>query len=147
MVDVITSIDIAAPLQEVTDYAMDQDNAPEWYSNINSVEWRTQRPMSLGTKFAFVARFLGRELRYVYEIIELSGTVLVMKTADGPFPMETTYRFEKIDSKTTRMTLRNRGEPSGFSRLLSPFMAVMMKKENKRDLASIKRIIERKRTA
>jgi len=144
MVDVITSIDIAAPLNQVTAYAMNQDNAPEWYTNIKSVEWLTPKPMSLGSKFAFIAHFLGRKLNYVYEVVELSEDQFVMKTADGPFPMETTYKFEGLNDNSTRMTLRNRGTPSGFSKLLSPFLSTMMKKANKKDLSSIKIILESK---
>lgn len=142
MVDVVTSIVIEAPIRKVTAYAMDQDNAPEWYVNIKSVEWRTPKPMVLGSRFAFVAHFLGRELRYVYEVVKLSDTEMIMRTADGPFPMETTYRFEKIDENSTRMTLRNQGNPSGFSKLFAPFMSAMMKKANNKDLKSIKNIIE-----
>jgi uncharacterized membrane protein len=144
MVDVVTSIEIGAPLSNVTDYAMNQDNATEWYANIKSVQWQTSQPMTLGSKFAFVAHFLGKKIDYVYEVVKLSDTEMVMRTADGPFPMETTYRFEKIDDNTTKMTLRNRGTPSGFSKLFSPFMSAMMKKANNKDLRSIKRIIEKK---
>jgi uncharacterized membrane protein len=144
MVDVITSIDIAAPLNTVTDYAMNQDYAPEWYANIKSVEWCTPKPMTLGSKFTFVAHFLGRKLRYVYEVVELKEDLMVMRTADGPFPMETTYKFEKLNDNSTRMTLRNRGIPSGFSKLFSPFMAMMTRNANNKDLRSIKNIIERR---
>jgi uncharacterized membrane protein len=143
MVDVITSIHIAVPINQVKAYAMDQDNAPEWYANIKSVEWRTAKPMTVGSRFAFVAHFLGRKLSYVYEVVKLSDTELIMKTADGPFPMETTYQFEKINDGSTKMTLRNRGMPSGFSRIFSPFMALMMRRANTKDLRSIKQIIER----
>jgi uncharacterized membrane protein len=144
MVDVITSIEIAAPIHSVANYAMDQDRAPEWYVNIKSVEWRTAKPMKVGSRFAFVALFLGRKLSYVYEVVRLTDTELIMKTADGPFPMETTYLFEKIEDSVTRMTLRNRGMPSGFSKILSPFMALMMRKANTKDLKSIKRLIEKR---
>lgn len=144
MVDVITSIDIAAPLNKVTGYAMNQDNAPEWYANIKSIEWRTPKPMTLGSRFAFVAHFLGRKLSYVYEVVELKEDHMVMRTADGPFPMETTYKFEKLSDNSTRMTLQNRGIPSGFSKLFSPFMAMMMRNANHKDLRAIKNIIERK---
>ena len=144
MVDVITSIEIDAPIERVTAYAMDQDNAPEWYINIKSVQWLTQKPVTIGSKFAFVAHFLGRKLSYVYEVVKFSDTEMVMRTADGPFPMETTYQFKKIDDNTTRMTLRNRGTPSGFSKLFSPFMSAMMRKANKKDLKSIKQKIEKR---
>ena len=78
-----------------------------------------------GSRVAFVARFLGRRLAYTYEILEFTpGERLVMRTAQGPFPMETTYTWTAIDGVTTRMTLRNRGEPTGFSKLLAPIMAI-----------------------
>jgi uncharacterized membrane protein len=143
MVDVITSIEISAPLKKVAAYAMDPDNAPEWYVNIKSAEWKTAKPLEKGSRIAFIAHFLGRKLSYTYEVVELSETKMIMRTADGPFPMETTYSFEKISDHVTRMTLRNRGTPSGFSKLFSPFMSAMMRKANNNDLKSIRRILER----
>ena len=104
----------------------------------------TRKPLTVGSRFAFVAHFLGRKLSYVYEVVELGDTKMVMKTADGPFPMETTYQFEKISGNATRMTLRNRGMPSGFSKLFAPFMATMMRRANMKDLKRIKQIIERR---
>jgi uncharacterized membrane protein len=142
MVDVVTAIDISAPIRNVVAYAMNQDHAPEWYINIKSVEWQTPKPMVIGSKFAFVAHFLGRQLSYIYEVVELSDKSMVMRTADGPFPMETTYQFEEVNDHTTRMTLRNRGTPSGFSKLFAPFMAAMMRKANKKDLRALKAIVE-----
>src|SRR3989338_7888578 len=144
MVDVTTQIIIKCPLNRVFEYASDPNNAPEWYVNIKSVEWRTQEILAVGSKIAFKAKFLGLQLEYVYEIIEfVSGQKLVMRTSDGPFLMETTYIFEKINDDTTRMTLRNRGNPTGFSKLLAPFMALAMKKANQKDLKRLKEILEK----
>ncbi|MBU8880881.1 SRPBCC family protein [Bacillus sp. FJAT-29790] len=143
MVDVITEIKIQCPLDKVSEYAANPDNAPKWYVNIHSAEWQTQKPMTIGSRIAFKAHFLGRQLAYVYEIAEfIQGQKLVMRTADGPFPMETTYTWEAIDDNITRMTLRNKGNPTGFSKLFAPFMSTMMMQANKKDLKKIKEILE-----
>lgn len=142
-VDVVTQIEIARPRAEVAAFARDPDNVPRWYANIQSVTWETPRPLALGSRIAFVASFLGRRLAYTYEIVELDGErSLVMRTSQGPFPMETSYTWEDAGPGRTRMTLRNRGEPSGFSRLVAPMMASAMRRANVQDLEALRRVLE-----
>jgi hypothetical protein len=141
-VDVTTRTEIAAPVSTVAAFASEPDNAPRWYVNIKRVEWHTPRPMRVGSRFAFAAEFLGRRLEYVYQVVEyVPDRRLVMRTADGPFPMETTYEWEPTHTGT-RMTLTNRGTPSGFSRIVAPFMSAAMRRANRKDLAALKAVLE-----
>jgi uncharacterized membrane protein len=142
-VDVLTEIAIARPVDVVGAYAADPDNAPKWYVNIESVEWQSPRPLEVGTRVAFVANFLGKRLAYTYEIVEyVPMQRLVMRTAQGPFPMETSYTWQQAGKDSTLMTLRNRGMPRGFARWVSPFMAMAMRRANRNDLLRLKQLLE-----
>jgi len=142
-VDVRTEIEIGRPRAEVAAYAADPDNAPAWYENIKSVDWKTAKPLAVGSRIAFVATFLGRRLEYTYEVRELvPGERLVLGTADGPFPMETTYTWEDTELGGTRMNLRNRGEPTGFAQVAAPMLVGAMRRANRKDLARLKELLE-----
>lgn len=141
--DVTTEIIIDAPVDAVALYAADPDNAVEWYDSIETVNWKTPKPLATGTQVDFVAKFLGRSLSYVYEVVEYQpGRHLVMRTSEGPFPMETTYTWRQTDDGRTHMALRNRGEPAGFSTMLAPLMAGAMRKTTQNDLEKLKSIVE-----
>lgn len=141
-VDVTTTIVIRCPRDRVAAFAANPDNVPKWYDNIQSVEWKTERPVTIGSQIAFVAHFLGQRLAYTYEVVELSDESFVMRTAEGPFPMETNYRWQSLDEHTTQMYLRNRGQPTGFSAVMAPFMSMMMRRATNKDLAKLKLILE-----
>jgi hypothetical protein len=142
-VDVEVETMIERPTAVVAAFAGDPTNATEWYANIKSVDWQTPPPVAVGSRMDFVAQFLGRRLAYTYEVVELEPERrLVMRTADGPFPMETTYTWEPAGEGRTRMTLRNRGNPSGFSRVAAPMMERAMRRANTLDLARLKALLE-----
>jgi uncharacterized membrane protein len=142
-VDVLTAIEIKRPRDEVFAFAADPTNATAWYKNIKAIEWETPPPAAVGSRIRFSAQFLGRRLDYTYEVRELEpGDRFVMATAQGPFPMETTYTWEDAPSGMTKMTLRNRGEPSGFAAAAAPVMARAMRKANQADLRRLKSLLE-----
>ena len=142
-VDVRTQVEIDRPRTEVAAFAADPDNATAWYENIESVEWRTPKPLTVGSRIAFVAHFLGRRLAYTYEVEQhVAGERFVMGTAEGPFPMQTTYEWEDAPGGGTTMRVRNRGRPAGFARVAAPVMAAAMRRANRRDLAKLKALLE-----
>lgn len=144
MVDVRAEIIINRPLEEVREFTINPDNVPKWYDNIFSVEWKTEPPVQLNSKVAFRAKFMGKELAYTYDFVVLNDNELQMQTAEGPFPMKTTYTWEQVGENQTKMKLRNAGEPSGFSKLMSPLMSWMMRRANNKDLKKLKSVLESK---
>ena len=142
-VDVVTEIEISRPRVAVSAFAADPTNATAWYKNIRAIEWETPPPAAVGSRIRFSARFLGRALEYTYEIREIEpGRRFVMATAQGPFPMETTYTWEDAPGGATRMILRNRGEPSGFATVAASVMTRAMRKANEADLQRLKSLLE-----
>jgi uncharacterized protein YndB with AHSA1/START domain len=142
-VDVEVETVIHRPRSTVAAYAVNPDNATAWYVNIKGVQWKTPQPLALGSEFEFSAAFMGRALTYTYQVVELvPDRRFVMRTAEGPFPMETTYEWFDAVKGSTRMKLRNRGEPSGFSAIAAPMMALAMKRANTNDLKRLKAILE-----
>lgn len=83
----------------------------------------------------------GRRIAYTYEVTEYEPERrLVMRTAQGPFLMETTYTWQSVEAGT-RMTLRNRGTPSGFGSVAAPMMAAAMRRANRNDLAPLTAVL------
>jgi hypothetical protein len=118
-VDVQTEIMIARPRHHVAAYTGDPGNASSWYATIETVEWHSPPPGRIGSRIAFL-----------------------MATADGPFPMERTYTWQDAAGGGTRMTLRNRGAPTGFSKLTAPVAGRAVRRANVKDLARLKAILE-----
>jgi hypothetical protein len=86
---------------------------------------------------------ISSNVAYTYAIVvHVPGEHFVMRTAEGPLPMETTYRWISTTDGGTRMSLLNRGEPAGFSRLVAPFMSTAMRAANRKDLARLKALLE-----
>lgn len=142
-VDVTATIVIERPIDDVAAYAGDPSNAPTWYRRIESAEWETEPPITLGSRIAFRAKFLGRNLEYTYEVSEYTpGEQVAMRTAEGPFPMATTYTWRAIGPDKTHMVLRNHGEPAGFAKVTAPLMARAMRRAMNQDLADLKVLLE-----
>jgi hypothetical protein len=74
----------------------------------------------------------------------VAGELFVMSTAEGPFPMETTYIWQDAaGGAATLMMIRNRGEPAGFAKVTAPLVARAIGRANRKDLQRLKALLER----
>jgi hypothetical protein len=140
-VEVHTTID--RPRPDVAGYCCDPDNITAWYANVTAVDWETDPPLTVGSRFRFTSEFLGRRLEYTYEVVELVASErFVMRSDRGPFQMETSYTWQDAEDEATWMTLRNSGEPTGFAGLAAPILATAVRRAASQDLARLKAILE-----
>jgi len=144
-IDVVSEIEIALPREQVAEFAADPVNAMRWRQIFEEVEPEHAGPPAVGWRIVFVSKVLASKLTYTYEVVEhLPGERLVMRTEDGPFPVETTYAWEDADGGGTRMTLQTNGEPKKHStKLAVRLMAKAMRKADAKDLAKLKAVLER----
>ena len=141
-IDVKVELLIHRSRENVTTYAMNPDNDPAWISGIVEAKMLTDPPLGLGTQVARVAKFLGRRIEYVLEVVDYDPSSLMhMKSVKGPFPMEVSYQFEEAD-EATLARIHVQGEASGFFRIASPIMARSVKKSVTNDLRALKQLLE-----
>jgi hypothetical protein len=142
-VDVEVHTTINRPRSDVARYCCDPDNATAWNANVKAVQWETNPPLSVGSRFRFSSEFLGRSLEYTYEVVELvAAERLVMRSAQSPFRMETVYTFRDAPDDATWMTVRNRGEPTAYSGLAPAILATAVRRATSNDIARLRTILE-----
>ncbi|MGH9006549.1 MAG: SRPBCC family protein [Acidimicrobiales bacterium] len=108
-----------------------------------AVEWKTPPPLTVGTRLAFVAKFLVRRLACPYQVKEHDpGGRFVMSSAEGPLPIETTYEFSDGPGGATTLRLTNRGSPRAFSWSIGPFVSGPVRRATTRDLARLNEVLE-----
>ena len=140
-VEVHTTID--RPRPEVAAYCCDPTTVTRWNANIRAVDWDSSRPVGVGSLMRLTSGFLGRTMEYTYEVVDLvPDERFVMRSVRGPFSMETTYLWRDTEQGGTWMTLRNRGEPTGFAGLAAPILATAVRRATTKDLAQLKSILE-----
>ncbi len=133
--DVLTQIVIDRPRSEVADYVSDPENATEWSQNISKAEWKSPKPLSAGSEFAFEAQVGDEKRAFMYQVTEyVPGESLVMSSESGSSPMETSYRFSDTDSGGTKVELRNVVQDEDTASALEI--------DNRQDLARLKSILE-----
>ena len=139
-VDVSARAEITAPRERVAAYASDPANDPDWIGGIREARWLTVPPLRVGSRVERVARFLGRRIEYVLEVVELEpGRRVAMRSVKAPFPMEVTYAFEDAGEGTSRASIRVRGEPGRFYALMGPLLGPMVRRSISGDLRNLAR--------
>jgi uncharacterized membrane protein len=141
-IDTTAVTTVGRPRQEVAAYLTDPANDPRWIGGLRSARLLTAPPVGVGSQVERVARFLGRRVEYVNEITELGGTRLAMRSVRSPFPMRVTYGFEDAGAAGTEVSVRVEGDAGRMYRLADPVLARLVRRSVRRDLRTLKRVLE-----
>ena len=141
-VDVTAIGTIARPRDEVAAYLRDPSNDTSWIGGLRSARLLTPGPVTVGSQVERVASFLGRRIRYVNEITELTDDQLAMRSVRSPFPMRVTYGHHDAGGAATEVSVRVEGNAGRFYALAAPLLGVAVRRSITRDLRNLKRVLE-----
>ena len=133
---------LARPREEVAAYLFDWRNDTEWIGGVVDARLVGNGAFGVGSQVARAAKFLGKRIEYVNEVVELDpARRLEMRSVKGPFPMRVTYDVDDAGAGT-RVRLRNEGDASRAHRFAAPLLAFAVRRATQRDVDRLKRILE-----
>ncbi len=140
-VAVSVTITIRRPREVVAAYLFDSANDPRWIGGLRSARTLTPGPIAVGSQVERVARFLGRRIEYVNEVVDLSPERLEMRSVKAPFPMHVTYSLRERGD-TTEIMNQVDGDVGRFFGLLRPLVRRAMRRNISKDLARLRDQVE-----
>jgi hypothetical protein len=141
--NVLAETEIDRPVSEVAAYAFEPTNDPKWIGGITNADLLTPRPVGLGTQVQRLAKFMGKTIDYILEVVEyVPAHLMVMKSIKSPFPMRVTYQFDSLGAEKTKASVRVEGNAKGFYSISDFLMAPMIRRNLRRDLRNLKAIVE-----
>ncbi len=140
MVKFEVAVEINRPIDEVFAYMADPTKTPEWNSIVEEAR-PSETPVRRGTTISSRARFLGRKIDSIFEVVEYVPNKTFVQRTDKPFPFTITNVFEAA-GKGTRVKGAFEGEPGGFFKLGEPILARIAKKQFQAQLDTAKELLE-----
>ena len=145
-IDVTVEIVIDLPRALVAEYVMEPANEPNWIKGIVQSTPLAPGPIAKGSRVRRLAKFMGRQIDYTPEVMDLDpDRRLVMKT-DKPFPMTIEYEFSDREGGTV-FRQRLLGGPGGVMRLFAPLMASMVRRNIRSDMDRLRTTLEAPRSS
>ncbi len=137
-----TSIVINRPLEDVFAFTTNFENQPKWQSRLLEAKKITEGPIGVGTKWRFVAKFLGQRIEYDQQCTEyVPNRTYAGKSVSGPFPVMGRQTYEPVEGGT-RITAVGEVQTGGFFKLAEPVIEGMLKRLTDADLANMKDLLE-----
>ena len=136
------SIEIKCPVDNVFAYTTDAKNWPKWQSFMPEAEQTSQGTMNVGATFKGVSRMMGRSMKWTAIVTEYESHKKWSKNITcGNMAIEEHVAYDPVEGGTS-FTIMYDMKAGGILKLLLPVMTGSMRKETKKSLGNLKRILE-----
>ena len=133
---------INRPVEEVYAYMSNPENNSQWQSHCRGSVITSEGPLSVGTTFTDVIKFLGRRIESIWEITEYDPNRKVsFKSTSSPIPAKGGYTYGSVEGGT-KVTVVGEVEPGGLLKLAKPIIVREGKSEWETSLANLKHLLE-----
>lgn len=142
MIQINKSVFIKRDPAAVFAFVTDVNNSPKYQSTMQSAEWITDGPVSVGSKMKIVSRFLGKDIESTAQITDWQPpTQQSFKTIGGPIPMDMTVKVEAQDGGAL-LNQTGQVEMTGFFKLAEGLLRSQVEKQMEADLNALKLMME-----
>jgi len=142
MIKVEQKVVIGKAVGEVFAYCQNIEKAAKFQAGVDSVVIEEGPDNTVGSRYAEVRTFLGKEMRTTLEITEFKeNKKWGAKVMEGPLPYEVTMTYEAVP-EGTKITTAVEAEPKGFFKLAEKVVASNLEKSLAEDFAVLKKLLE-----
>jgi uncharacterized membrane protein len=144
MIQIEVRVDIDRPAAEVFEYLEEVENNPRWLSGMRSSRWTSQPPVGVGSTYAQVSQFLGRQIHTSFEVTRHEpGRLITIESREGSsFPITVTRIVEPDGDGSARVTELVDADARGFYTLATPLLKRLVERTIRRDYGTLKQLLE-----
>ena len=134
---------INRPVDRVFEYVSTPENDPRWVLASLRHEKLSPGPMRVGSITEEDVGFLGRRMRYVWEVTQYEPpAAFALRSISGPLPSTIRLQLGSLDGGGTVLTLVAAARLRGVYSLMGPVMKWVARRQVETQLRTLKTLLE-----
>lgn len=141
MTQVVSSIVIRRPVEDVFAFVNNFAAYPQWQSGVIAARIVSDGPLSSGSRIAETRRLFGRTTDMTWEVTAFQPPYIRGFKMEGAFSSTGVMTWEAVP-EGTRLQVEVKTQAQGFLKLLEPLLIRMIQRQNVTDFAALKKLLE-----
>jgi uncharacterized protein YndB with AHSA1/START domain len=144
MVDVTVSGTIRASPEAVFGFLVDFENWPRWQGDMKTTRLVEGQPGQAGAVYRYVSKAMGQTFDSTVRLTRVEAPREVAFEGDWTGMIRPSGRYlVEAAAGGTRVTLNPHPEARGLGRLLSPLLALVIRRLNRQHLDTLRQLLEK----